>query len=247
MEGGAMEEVTIGDATLYLGDCMDAMRSMPDGAFDLAIVDPPYFEGPNRSGYYGKGYSSLGVQRAKYYGEIKSWAVPEAEYFDELRRVSRHQIIWGANHFADRFNAASPSWIVWDKVNGGSTFADAELAYCSMDCAVRMFRYVWNGMHQGQYGGNKRLNEARIHPTQKPVALYEWLLDHYAEPGQKILDTHLGSGSSAIAARSRGFEFCGIELDADHFRSAVQRIESAARQQMLFTPEPTKHEQGALI
>jgi site-specific DNA-methyltransferase (adenine-specific) len=238
------EPVVIGDATLYLGDCMDLLRSLPDRAFDLAIVDPPYFDGPNRSGYYGKGYSSLGVQRAKYYADSKCWSVPEREYFAELQRVSKHQIIWGANHFADRFNSASPSWIVWDKLNGSSSFADAELAYCSMDCAVRVFRYVWNGMHQGQYGGDKSKNEPRIHPTQKPVALYEWLLDNYAESGQRILDTHMGSGSSAIAARTRGFEYCGAEMDPDHFGQACKRIEQAYAQRPLFdAPQPKKPEQ----
>jgi site-specific DNA-methyltransferase (adenine-specific) len=235
--------VVIGDATLFHADCMEVMRQYSDGYFDIAIVDPPYFDGPNKSGYYGKGYSNLGVKAANYYAEIEAWAVPEADYFAELQRVSRHQIIWGANHFANRFNSASPSWIVWDKLNGASSFADAELAYCSMDCAVRVFRYVWAGMHQGQYGGNKSLNEPRIHPTQKPVALYEWLLDNYAKAGQRVLDTHLGSGSSAIAARTRGFEFVGAELDQYHFESACSRIEKAAAQGQLFAPEPMKQEQ----
>lgn len=234
-----MTPVTIGGTSIYLGDCMDVMKTYPDAHFDLAIVDPPYFDGPNRSGYYGKGYSSLGVQRAKHYDQIEEWAVPVPEYFVELKRVSKHQIIWGANHFADRFNSASPSWIVWDKMNGASTFADAELAYCSMPCAVRIFRYVWNGMHQGQMGGNKKLNEPRIHPTQKPAALYEWLIDKYAKTGQKILDTHLGSGSSAVAANARGFDFVGIELNLNHFQSACVRIENALRQKNLFAAEET--------
>jgi site-specific DNA-methyltransferase (adenine-specific) len=173
-----VQKVAIGGATLFQGDCMAVMCGMPDKSFDLAIVDPPYFDGPNKSGYYGKGYSSLGVQRAKHYADTKCWAVPDAEYFKELQRVSKHQIIWGANHFADRFNSASPAWIVWDKINGASSFADAELAYCSMAKAVRIFRYMWNGMHQGKCGGDMSKNEPRIHPTQKPVALYEWLLDN---------------------------------------------------------------------
>jgi site-specific DNA-methyltransferase (adenine-specific) len=242
-----VQKVVIGHATLYLGDCMEAMQDMADRSFGLAITDPPYFDGPNCSGYYGKGVSSLGVTRAKHYDHIADWAVPEAQYFTELQRVAKHQIIWGANHFADRFNAASPSWIVWDKLNGASTFADAELAYCSMSCAVRVFRYVWNGMHQGQYGGNKRLNEARIHPTQKPVALYEWLLDAYADAGQRILDTHLGSGSSAIAAINRGFEFVGVEKDPVVFDAACKRVEYWAKQPSLFAPERAKQEQEALL
>lgn len=232
----SFEKVIIGNATLYRGDCMDVLLQSEAMAFDLAIVDPPYFDGPNKSGYYGQGYSSLGVQRAKHYDTLPVWSVPEREYFDALRAVSRHQIIWGANHFADRFNSAAPGWIVWDKLNGASTFADAELAYCSLDCAVRIFRYVWNGMHQGQYGGNKAKNEARIHPTQKPVALYEWLLDEYAKPGQRILDTHMGSGSSAIAANNRGFEYCGCEIDPVMFERACRRIEQAQQQVQLFEP-----------
>lgn len=235
-----MEPVRVGTASLFFGDCMDYMRALPDNAFDLAITDPPYFDGPNRSGYYGQGYSSLGVQRAKHYEHIESWDVPGPEYFSELQRVSRHQIIWGANHFADRFNSAAPGWIVWDKLNGSSTFADAELAYCSMDKAVRVFRYVWNGMHQGQYGGDKSKNEPRIHPTQKPVALYEWLLDNYAKAGQRILDTHMGSGSSAIAALNRGFEYSSTEKSETHFTDAVARIRKANAQRTLFDTEPAK-------
>lgn len=233
-----LQKVIIGTAVLYLGDCREVMAQACDNEFALAITDPPYFDGPNKTGYYGKGYSSLGVQRAKHYDALPSWEVPGPEYFADLQRVAKHQIIWGANHFADRFNSASPGWIVWDKLNGASTFADAELAYCSMDCAVRVFRYVWNGMHQGQYGGNKRNNEARIHPTQKPVALYEWLLDNYAEPGHRILDTHLGSGSSAIAAVRRGFDFVGAEIDESMFAAACRRIERALSQPQLFPQEP---------
>lgn len=242
-----MEKVTIGDATLYCGDCMEAMKEIEDEYFDLAITDPPYFEGQNKSGYYGKGYSNLGVKRAKYYDSIPSWSVPGAEYFSELKRVSKHQIIWGANHFADRFNSSSPSWIVWDKLNGASSFADAELAYCSMPCAVRVFHHVWNGMHQGQYGGNKSLNEVRIHPTQKPIALYEWLLDKYAVPGQKIFDSHLGSGSSAIAALRRGFKFVGIEIDRSMFDAACRRIGDGSKQSQLFEPVQAKQIQESFI
>ena len=231
------ERVVIGNAELWNINCLDLMRLMPDAAFDLAIVDPPYFDGPNKSGYYGKGFSSLGVQRAKHYDSLPAWEIPGTEYFEQLTRVSRHQIIWGANHFADRFNAASPSWIVWDKDNGASSFADVELAYCSMDCAARMFRYMWNGMHQGQRGGNKKLNESRIHPTQKPVALYEWLIDRYAEPGMRVLDTHLGSGSSAIAANRSAVQFVGTEIDPAMFSAACDRIRRHQAQGQMFAPE----------
>jgi site-specific DNA-methyltransferase (adenine-specific) len=223
----------IGKATLLHIDCMEYMSTLPDKAFDLAIVDPPYFTGPNLSGYYGKGYSSIGVQRARYYGEAKCWNVPEKEYFIELQRVSKHQIIWGANHFAGMFYSSSPCWIVWDKDNGTSTFADAELAFSSFSGAVRIFKYRWNGMIQGEIG-DKSKNETRIHPTQKPVKLYEWLLSNYAKPGQRILDTHLGSGSSAIACNNLGFEIVGCELDADYYQAACKRVEQATKQERLF-------------
>ena len=230
------EIVKIGTAKMRLQDCMEYMRGLPDNAFDLAITDPPYFSGPNLSGYYGKGYSSLGVQRAKYYQDCKHWAVPGAEYFDELKRVSRDQIIWGANHFSGAFDSGSPCWIIWDKDNGASTFADAELAYTSFKSAVRIFKYTWNGMHQGSYGGDVRKNETRIHPTQKPVKLYEWLLTNYAKPGQRILDTHLGSMSSVIACLNMGFEIVGCELDADYFKAGTERVRNSQKQQKLFEP-----------
>lgn len=227
------EPIIIGNATLYLGHCMDFMRALPDGAFDLAIVDPPYFDGPNKSGYYGAGYSTLNVKASTHYDSLLKWEVPKADYFIELDRVSKAQIIWGANHFAGNYDFSSPGWIVWDKVNGESSFADVELAYCSMDRAARLFRYVWAGMHQGQYGGDKSKNDKRIHPTQKPVALYEWLIDKYAKTGQRILDTHLGSGSSAVAANRRGMEFVGVELDGSMFEAACSRVRDELRQPSL--------------
>lgn len=215
-------------------DNKDLMKLYPNKYFDLAIVDPPYFDGPNKSGYYGKGYSSLGVKRANNYGESTEWTVPDEEYFKELIRVSRNQIIFGANHFADRFNSSSSSWIVWDKVNGKSSFADAELAYTSFPGAVRIYKYMWNGMHQGSFGGDVSKNEKRIHPTQKPVSLYKWILQNYAETGNKILDTHIGSGSIAIACYDMGFDLTGCELDERHYGTAIKRINNHISQQKLF-------------
>ena len=226
MPENSLSSTRIGGTEIHLGDCMAFMAAKPDNCYDLAIVDPPYFNGPNKTGYYGKGYSSLGVQRGKHYDTLPVWDVPGPEYFAELRRVSRNQIVWGANHFADVFDFSGPGWIVWDKLNGESSFADAELAYSSFDKAVRVFRYVWNGMHQGQYGGNKALSEPRIHPTQKPTALYEWLLDRYAQPGHRVLDTHMGSGSIAIAALNMGFELDAVELDPSMYAAAVKRIQT---------------------
>ncbi len=215
-------------------DCMKYMRGQMDNAFDLTIVDPPYFKGPDKKGYCGKGYSSLGVQRSKYHDGTDHWELPDEQYFKELFRVSKNQIIWGANHFSNLFDSHSSCWIVWDKDNGNSSFADAELAYTSFDTAVRTFKYMWNGMHQGSGGGDKSLNEKRIHPTQKPVKLYQWLLQKYAKSGQKILDTHLGSGSSAIAAYRLGFHFVGCELDKKCFVAAKDRLEHEKKQQRLF-------------
>lgn len=215
------------------GDCMEYMVTLPDNAFDLAIVDPPYFEGPNKPGFYRNGERSSTQVPAGKYSEIKHWKVPGTEYFLELARVSKHQIIWGANHFCGRFDSSGPGWIVWDKENGASTFADAELAYSSYDKAVRIFRYRWNGMIQGSHG-NKKLNERRIHPTQKPVKLYQWLLRNYAKPGNRILDTHLGSGSSAIAAHYAECDFVGIELDLNNYEAACKRIGEATRQIDIF-------------
>lgn len=227
--------IKVGTAEIWNIDCMEFMSALPDKAFDLAIVDPPYFNGPNRSDYYGKGYSNLGVQRAKYYTECKSWAVPDERYFEELQRVSKNQIIWGANHFAGAFDSSSPCWIVWDKDNGASSFADAELAYTSFTTAVRIFKYMWNGMHQGSFGGDVRKNEKRIHPTQKPVKLYEWLLTTYAKPGDKILDTHLGSMSSLIACLNLGFEITGCEIDEYYFNAGIARAEQSQAQQRMFS------------
>jgi site-specific DNA-methyltransferase (adenine-specific) len=157
---------------------------------------------------------------------------PSFEYFDELQRVSVNQIIWGANHFIDRVSKPSPCWIVWNKKTCGN-IADCELAYTSFKTAVRRFDFLWEGFWQE----NMMRKEKRIHPTQKPVALYEWLLTNYAKPGDRILDTHLGSGSSAIAAHNLGFDFVGMELDADYYAAACKRFEAHKRQQTLFQPD----------
>lgn len=207
-------------------DCMDYLRDCPDKAFDLAIVDPPYGIGESGSTNASRGKLAIAKDYKPFAGGDK--AAPDASYFDQLKRVSGHQIIFGANHFIDNlpFNCNSPCWIVWDKDNGASDFADCELAWCSFKTAVRRFKYQWAGMLQ-QDMKNK---EHRIHPTQKPQALYRWILQNYAKPGQRILDTHLGSGSSAIAAHYFGCDFVGIELDPDYFAAAKQRFDNETRQ-----------------
>jgi len=208
--------------TLLHMDCMEYMRTLPDKAFDLAIVDPPYGIDVARAGNVG----SSKLAKATAYA-AKKWdrSCPPAEYFHELERVSANQIIWGANHMADLIARRSPCWLVWDKDNSAD-FADCELAYTSFKTAVRKFLFRWNGMLQ-QDMANKEL---RIHPTQKPVALYKWLLKNYAKPGDRILDTHLGSGSSAIAAHYGGFDFVGTELDADYYAAAVRRFNAETSQ-----------------
>lgn len=177
------------------GDCMDYLPKFPDKYFDLAITDPPYFSGPERRNYYGRRISPIGVKR--YYKPSDEWNVPDEKYFKELFRVSKNQIIWGCNYFDYHF---PPGRIIWDKCNQGSDFSDCEIAACSLHDSVRLFRYMWNGMFQGKsisegwiQQGNKSLNEKRIHPTQKPIALYDWLLSKYAKPGDKILDLLLAA------------------------------------------------------
>ncbi|WP_262366240.1 DNA methyltransferase [Streptococcus sp. Marseille-P7375] len=212
------------------------MRKYPDNYFDLAIVDPPYFSGPEKRKYYGRKISPIGVKRL--YGETSEWEVPDKEYFDELFRISKHQIIWGVNYFDYSFSSGR---IVWDKVNGESSFSDCEIAYCSLHDSVRLFRYMWNGMLQGKsiseghiQQGNKKLNEKRIHPTQKPVNLYRWLIQKYAKEGYKILDTHVGSASSLIAFEEAGLEYIGFEKDEQIFKSALARLEDYKSQLKLF-------------
>lgn len=229
-----MNPIKIGKATLFNADCMDYMATVPDRYFDLAIVDPPYFDGPNKSGYYGKGYSSIGVKRAKHYDSLSFWKKPDEAYFAELARISKNQIIWGGNYFVAELKQNSAGWIVWDKDNGKSSFADAELAYSSFDRALRIFKYMWFGMHQGSFGGNVKRNETRIHPTQKPIALYEWLLTNYAKPGDKIFDSHIGSGSHPIACNRMGFEFYGTEKDPLIFDKSCEWIAHELRQERMF-------------
>ena len=211
----------------YNMDCMEGMKGISDKYFDLAIVDPPYFSGPERRGFYGRKISPIGVKRT--YNIPTHWEIPSHEYFKELFRVSKNQIVWGCNYFNFPFG---PGRIVWDKCNGNSSFSDAEIAYCSLHDSVRLYRYMWNGMMQGKsiyegnvQQGNKALNEKRIHPTQKPIALYKWLLTKYAKQGDKILDTHVGSASSLIACEDMGYEYLGFEIDENYYNAARKRLE----------------------
>ena len=214
---------------LFNRDCMEAKAEMPDNLYDLAIVDPPYGIGEDGLKNHSRGCKKYPPTKFK----IKDWDKEPADraYFTELKRVSRHQIIWGANHFIENIpNANSSSWIVWDKKNGDKDFADAELAYTSFKKAVRMVQYKWDGFMQH----DMKNKETRIHPCQKPIGLYKWLLRRYAKKGWVILDTHLGSGSSAIAAHELGFNFVGYELDKDYYKDALKRLHRHQRQLRLF-------------
>lgn len=215
------------NSSVYLMDCMELMAQYPDNAYDLAIVDPPYGIGEDGSTNHTRGK----MAKSKLYSS-KGWdkEPPKQQYFDELFRVSKNQIIWGANHFISRLPFDSSCWIVWDKENGATDFADCELAYTSFNSAVRKFTFRWQGMLQK----DMKNKEIRIHPTQKPIRLYEWLLMNYAKEGDKILDTHLGSGSSRIAAHKLGFDFTGCELDSEYFEASVKRFNQYASQTTLF-------------
>jgi site-specific DNA-methyltransferase (adenine-specific) len=217
----------------YNMDCMDGMKRFPDKYFELAIVDPPYG--------IGMGGGLVGNSKIDY----KQFAgcdqtPPEKEYFQELFRISKNQIIWGANHFIEQFNKNSSCWIVWDKIQPENfTMAMCELAWTSFDTPAKIYK-------KRVVGADK---DGRIHPTQKPVALYAWLLQNYAKKGDKILDTHVGSASSLIACHKLGFDYVGFELDPDYYKAATARLEAVKSQISIFDePEPTeKWEQAKFI
>ena len=210
---------------------MEAMKDMDDNQYDLAIVDPPY--GIKEDGHRENHTRSKLAKSKKYHNALWNQSKPSKEYFNELIRVSVNQIIWGANHLADLFNSKSSCWIVWNKkvMSGkGNHFADCELAYGSFSTAVRSFEFEWQGMIQGDMKNKQK----RIHPTQKPVKLYEWLLMNYAKEGDKILDTHLGSGSIAIACHNLGYDLDGFEIDKDYYNDSLKRFNNHTSQIRLY-------------
>lgn len=205
--------ITIGKATIHNMDCMELLKATPDKFYDLAIVDPPYGIGDKFKG---------GKTGKMNFNEVvnKAWdVVPEQEYFNELARVSKNQIIWGGNYFD---LPPTRCFITWDKViSEDFSLAMAELAWTSFDKLAKIFRL-------------QVPKDGKIHPTQKPVKLYEWLLTNYAKTGDKILDTHLGSGSHAIACNNLGFELTACELDRDYYEASIKRIQQANAQERLF-------------
>ena len=208
----------------YLIDCMEYMATLPDKAFELAIVDPPYGGNDAIGMKDNDDFKSQAAKRTNY--KQFSNTEPPKEYWAELFRVSKHQIVWGCNFYTNvNLNGGR---VVWDKK--GTAFGRAEEAYCSKTKSVNIFEYTWNGMLQE----NMTTKEIRIHPTQKPVELYKWLLTHYSKDGDRILDTHLGSGSSRIAAYDLGFDFVGCEIDPDYFKAQEERFAAHIAQQSLF-------------
>jgi len=201
----------------YNMDCLEAMKEMKDNEFNLAIVDPPYGLGKRTT----SGGGGKNTQSKKWNNHDWDNEIPNKEYFDELSRVSKNQIIWGANYFKLHSYRA---FIVWEKMTFIPSMSQVELAYTTFDSPGRLIKINSNQTN-------------RIHPTQKPVLLYKWLLTNYAKQGDKILDTHLGSGSSRIACYDLGFDFVGYELDKDYFEAQEKRFQNHINQEALFTPE----------
>lgn len=209
--------------TITNEDCMELLKRTPDNFYDLAICDPPYGLGDRlvKGGVKG----GMGSMRKLADDKVTTWdnEIPSPEYFTELQRVSKKQIIWGGNYFLD-YLGKTDGFVVWDKMNGTNPMADAELAWQNVKGSTRMFR-------RHHFSGERT---EKIHTTQKPVALYGWLLSNYAKEGDKILDTHLGSGSIAIACHDYGFDLTACELDPDYYNKAMERINNHVAQQKLF-------------
>jgi site-specific DNA-methyltransferase (adenine-specific) len=213
-------------------DCMELMSRYPDKYFELAIVDPPYGIGAGKKSFQSG-------TRKSYKHLCKDWdnETPNENYFNELFRVSKNQIIWGGNYYANHL-PISRGWLYWHKMVLTENYSQGELAWTSFDCVLKFFEYKYQGNYLG-FRNNITLQsatkeETRIHPTQKPVKLYEWLLKNYASEGDKILDTHLGSGSSRIAADKMGFDFYACELDRDYFEAQEKRFKEYKSQLILF-------------
>ena len=206
---------------VYLEDCVKALKRFNDNHFDLAVVDPPY----------GIDIANKLSNHSTVKHTAKDWDkyTPTQEYWDELFRVSKNQIVWGGNYFMSKIQKDSACWIFWDKNNGDSTFADGELAWTSFNSPVRLAKIHWCGS-----AAKHETGQNKIHPTQKPIKLYDWILMKYAKPNDLILDTHLGSGSSRIAAYKGGFNFVGFEIDAEYYEKQEKRFNDFKSQLRLF-------------
>ena len=230
---------------VYNEDCVQGMKRFPDKHFDLAIVDPPYGIGrSDNKKTIGRNKSRKnGINKRTDY-KNKKWdsEPPKAEYFKELFRVSKNQIIWGANHFISRMPFDSSCWIVWDKMMDMDTYASGEMAWTSFKTPMKIVVLKHSGFRRGVTIGREskiKYNEPfsgamDIHPTQKPTELYDWILSQYAVKGNLILDTHLGSGSSRIACEKAGLDFTGFELDQDYYEAQEKRFKDHLKQPRLF-------------
>ena len=204
------------ESIVFNEDCIQVMKRYPDNYFDLAVVDPPY---------------GISVEKQSKFGnkkDNKKWdnETPSKEYFNELFRVSKNQIIWGGNYFLD-YLSNTRCFLIWNKENGTNDMADAEIAWTSFTTSIRMYNgHIFKGIGCTNYKS--------IHPTQKPTKLYDWIFHNYAKPDFKILDTHLGSGSSRIAAHKAGLDFVGCELDKEYFDAADKRYKDFIAQLTLF-------------
>jgi site-specific DNA-methyltransferase (adenine-specific) len=205
---------------VYLEDCIEALKRFSDGYFDIAVVDPPYGIGANKM--------QLGNGKRKIYRGEADWdnAIPTAEYWAELFRVSKNQIVWGGNYMTEYLKPTS-AWLFWDKGTGENDFADGELAWTSYNGALRKITKSW-------VGANAKDGLERIHPTQKPIYLYDWIFNRFAKEGNLILDTHVGSGSSRIAAHKHKLDFVGFEIDKGYFEAQEKRFNAVISQQTLF-------------
>jgi len=226
-------------------DNMNFYQQVNNKFFDLVEADPPYFSGPEKRKFYGNKVSKINVKRRDY-PITSTWNLPDKKWFDEMKRISRNQIIWGANYFEflcvpfktprrdeiHKFIKENPvGWIIWDKCNGSSSFNNYELAWTSFNRPTVIFKFMWNGMMQGKslneghiQQGNKKLNQKRIHPTEKPIFLYDWQFNEFTCAGQKIYSPYGGSFSDAISASKFDIDFYGCEIDKTIFDKAIKRF-----------------------
>ena len=214
---------------IYNQDCLEAMKDMSDNQFDLAIVDPPYGIGFGKFNRTNKDSNGVRYKANKYKQGAWDNKIPNNNYFKELIRVSKNQIIWGGNYFSYLWKNGCKGFIFWYKGNPVPNFSDGELAWTSFNKVAKQFDYRYYGGLEGKTSASNK-----IHPTQKPVSLYEWLLINYAKEGDKILDTHLGSGSIAIACHNLGYDLTGYEIDKEYFEAAQKRINIHKQQKRLF-------------
>jgi site-specific DNA-methyltransferase (adenine-specific) len=222
-----LQKALVTSSAVFNEDCMLAMKRYPDKFFHLAIVDPPY----------GLGMGATLNVNSKVKFIDKDWdnEIPTDEYFAELQRVSKNQIVWGGNYFPYLWKEGCKGFICWNKLNHHDNRADVEMAWTSFNKLAKYVEYMWDGNRYGKKGNIQGVGKPtiRIHPTEKPVYLYEWLFKEYAEQGNLILDTHLGSGSSRIAAHKAGLEFTGFEIDTDYFKAQEARWKNFTAQTVI--------------